>query len=651
MSTKFCCISGASASVTAVHLRRVQLIFLTYKIISRMKISFLCLALLCLSLSAMSGQNTHTAKGYVFDQRSGDPLAGAHVLVKDGLVGVTANDSGYFHIVLMPGEDSLSIRFPNYQTQHVPAKKAPLRIGLAPIEELDTVLSMAPITYEETYQIVRLNRNKLGDQPAYQAPPPPSEQAFSGQPNTEDYSPIAENREHQVWESPVSTFSIDVDGAAYSNVRRFLRQGQQPPKDAVRVEELINYFDYGYPAPKAKDAPLALYTELSDCPWNSERRLLHIGLQGRKIDRAELPPSNLTFLMDVSGSMNEANKLPLAKQALRLLVGQMREEDRIAIVVYSGAAGLVLPSTPGHEKERILTAIDGMNAGGSTAGAAGIRLAYQVARESFLTEGINRVILVTDGDFNVGVSSDGELVEIIEQERASGVFLSVLGFGQGNYKDNKMEQLANKGNGNYAYIDQLEEAKKVFVEELPGTLFTIAKDVKLQLEFNPAAVQSYRLVGYENRLLDREDFADDAKDAGELGAGHTVTALYELTLPPAAPSSTAGLLRYQEQGLTKQALRSKELAFLQIRYKAPDSDESQLMTFPIKHAPVPLPNASEAFRFSAAVAAFGLQLRGSNANQALGFPQIRRLAEGALGSDEAGHRKGFLEMVDWAAGL
>lgn len=345
--------------------------------------------------------------------------------------------------------------------------------------------------------------------------------------NTEDYDHIIENDFHSVEQQPLSTFSIDVDRASYSNVRRFIQEGSLPPKGAVRIEEMINYFDYNYASPTTED-PFALYSEIASCPWNSKHRLVHIGLQGKKISTADLPPSNLVFLVDVSGSMEEPNKLPLVQESLKLLTDQLREDDRVAIVVYAGKAGLVLPSTSGSDKMKIKEAIDELQAGGSTAGGEGITLAYKIARQNMKEHGNNRVILATDGDFNVGVSSDDELVELIEKERESGIFLSVLGYGMGNYKDNKMQQLADKGNGNHNYIDNLNEAKKVLVNEFGGTLFTIAKDVKLQVEFNPARVNAYRLIGYENRILGNEDFNDDKKDAGELGSGHTVTALCEI---------------------------------------------------------------------------------------------------------------------------
>jgi len=405
----------------------------------------------------------------------------------------------------------------------------------------------------------------------------PSPMAMDGY-NTEQYDLIVETGFQSVTDHPLSTFSIDVDTAGYANVRRFLTRNQMPPKDAVRIEELINYFSYDYPEPQ-DETPFAVITELAACPWNKEHQLVHIGLKGRRIDTENMPASNLVFLLDVSGSMNSPDKLPLLKKGFKLLTEQLREKDRVAIAVYAGAAGLVLPSTPGNEKHTILKAIDNLQAGGSTAGAQGIKLAYRVALENFIENGNNRVILATDGDFNVGVSSDGELVRLIESKRKENIFLTVLGFGTGNLKDAKMEKLADKGNGNYAYIDNLLEAKKVLVKEMGGTLHTIAKDVKLQIEFNPAHVKAYRLIGYENRRLNKEDFNNDKKDAGELGAGHTVTALYEL-IPADSDEvpATVDPLKYQDSKIKPAALESEELMTVKLRYKKPDENKSRLIT-------------------------------------------------------------------------
>ena len=458
--------------------------------------------------------------------------------------------------------------------------------------------------------------------------------------NTEQYDRIVDNAFKLAMENPLSTFSIDVDRASYSNMRRFLNDNQLPPPDAVRIEELVNYFTYDYPQPKGDD-PFAVTMEVSRCPWNSGHQLALIGLQGLEIDTEDLPPNNLVFLLDVSGSMSSSDKLPLLKSAMRLLVGQLRREDRVSIVVYAGAAGIVLEPT--SDKGRILEAINRLNAGGSTAGGAGIELAYKTARKSFIKEGNNRVILATDGDFNVGVSSDDALVRLIEQKRESGIFLSVLGFGTGNYKDSKMEKLADKGNGNYAYIDDILEAKKVLVTEMGGTLVTIAKDVKIQVEFNPAFVKAYRLVGYENRMLAKEDFADDAKDAGELGAGHTVTALFEL-IPASAGEVVpeVGALKYQVTGLVK----SDDLMTVKLRYKKPDGDVSKLFVQSVEAAELQARAPSGNLRFASAVAEFGLLLRNSEYKGTASYHQVLRRARQAKGADLEGYRAEFIRLVE-----
>ena len=430
--------------------------------------------------------------------------------------------------------------------------------------------------------------------------------------NTEEYGRITENDFLEAVNNPLSTFSIDVDTASYSNVRRFLNQGQLPPSDAVRIEELINYFKYKYPEPDG-DEPFSISAELAACPWEPAHKLIHIGLQGKRISLANAPANNLVFLIDTSGSMDEPDKLPLLKSAFKLLTDQLREQDRVAIVVYAGSAGLVLPSTSGSDKKAILSAIDKLEAGGSTAGGAGINLAYEVARRSFIPSANNRVILATDGDFNVGVSSDGELLRLIERERESGVFLTVLGFGMGNIKDSKMELLADKGNGNYAYIDTIREARKVLVSELGGTLNTIAKDVKVQVEFNPANVQAYRLIGYENRLMRAEEFNDDKKDAGELGAGHSVTALYEIIpVGVQAKLPTVDPLRYQSRDPKPEAFANDELMTVKLRYKAPKGSASAMVARSVMDEDTGAVSASENTMFEAAVAEFGMLLRDSN---------------------------------------
>jgi Ca-activated chloride channel family protein len=477
--------------------------------------------------------------------------------------------------------------------------------------------------------------------------------------NTEAYDPIVENQFLETMGNPLSTFSIDVDAASYANVRRYLDYGQQPPADAVRTEELINYFTYDYPRPSGEH-PFSVVTEISETPWNSETRLIHIGLQGKDIDRENLQPSNLVFLLDVSGSMEAANKLSLVKSSLLKLVDQLGPQDRVAIVVYAGAAGEVLPSTAASQKQTIRQALTQLSAGGSTAGGAGIQLAYSIAEKNLRKDGNNRVILCTDGDFNVGVSSDAEMVRLIEEKRKSGIFLTVCGFGMGNYKDSKLEKIADAGNGNYFYIDREQEADKVFITEMRGTLFTIAKDVKLQVEFNPTVVKSYRLIGYENRMLAKEDFADDTKDAGELGAGHTVTALYEVVLfPPAErllqgdqqqqkytqPVQPVEELRYQQTTIKREAYHSDEILTLSLRYKKPDEATSRLIVHPLRDERTPLQASSDNFRWSAAVAAYGLVLRNSEHKGSADLELVHKLASGAKGADLEGYRADFLKMV------
>ena len=467
--------------------------------------------------------------------------------------------------------------------------------------------------------------------------------------NTEAYARIEENRFLAAYSNPLSTFSIDVDAASYTNVRRFLNGGSLPPADAVRLEELVNYFPYNYPD-RTGDHPFAVTTETGPCPWAPEHRLVRIGLQAKRLATRDLPPSNLVFLLDVSGSMQSPDKLPLVKQAFRALVQELRPEDRVAIVVYAGAAGLVLPSTSGTDKVTILEAIDRLEAGGSTAGGAGLRLAYDVAKQHYMPEGNNRLILATDGDFNVGVSSDAEMIRLVEARREEGTFLTVLGFGTGNLKDTKMEQMADKGNGHYAYIDSFREAQKVFVQEFGGTLFTVAKDVKIQVEFNPARVQAYRLLGYENRLLAKEDFADDKKDAGEMGAGHSVTALYEVVPVGATPVALAGdSLTYQHVSLRPSANKTSELLTVRLRYKDPKGTRSRLLSTPVTDRGATA--ASEDMRFASAVAAIALLLRDSDHKGAASFDQVLTMARNARGDDPSGYRGEFIGLVEAARTL
>ncbi|AFZ22965.1 uncharacterized protein containing a von Willebrand factor type A (vWA) domain [Cylindrospermum stagnale PCC 7417] len=529
-----------------------------------------------------------------------------------------------------------------------PRKTQSLPVPMAPLPTITTLgSSNQNQAVNRRRPLLKFRINRLAD--GTFAPEPQTDSRF----NTENYNRIEDNPFQRVSNDPLSTFSIDVDTASYSNIRRFITQGELPPQDAVRIEELINYFSYNYPQPKG-DRPFSVTTEVAAAPWNPQHKLVQVGLQGKRLESESLPPSNLVFLIDVSGSMGEPDKLPLVQQSLKLLVNKLRSEDRVSLVVYAGNAGLVLPATPGSQKAKILAAIDRLEAGGSTAGGQGIELAYKIAKQSFLKSGNNRVILATDGDFNVGVSSDAELTRLIEQKRDQGIFLTVLGFGTGNYKDSKMEQLADKGNGNYAYIDTLLEAKKVLVNDIRGTLFTIAKDVKIQVEFNPAKVQAYRLIGYENRLLQNQDFNDDKKDAGEIGAGHSVTALYEII--PTGTKSNVKLpevdpLRYQRSGETAPDVAGNEMMLVKLRYKLPQDSTSQLITQTIQDQSPADQIPSTNLRFAAAVATFGMVLRDSEYKGNANYDLVIKLATQAKGEDKEGYRDEFIRLVERSRGL
>ncbi|KAA6431542.1 DUF3520 domain-containing protein [Dyadobacter flavalbus] len=530
-------------------------------------------------------------------------------------------DSGSVLKVIL---ESMNIKMKDFLVIH--EELEPMQADLAELEKSESVthtVAASPMTFMRSQSIPR-------------------------QTNTENYKAIDEKGFQIAEREPVTTFSADVDRAAYSNVRRFLNSGHMPPADAVRIEEMINYFDYDYAQPNGQH-PLSVKAELADSPWNPGLKLLHIGLQAKSVSNKDLPASNLVFLIDVSGSMSDENKLPLLQQAFKLLVDQLRPQDKISIVAYAGAAGVVLSPTAGNEKIKIREALDKLEAGGSTAGDEGIELAYQLARKNFIPKGNNRVILATDGDFNVGISSESELQRFIEEKRKNGIFLSVMGFGMGNYKDSQMETLADKGNGNYAYIDNIQEARKEFVQEFGGTLFTVAKDVKFQIEFNPEYVQAYRLIGYENRALQNEDFSNDQKDAGEIGAGHTVTAMYEI-IPAGFQSSyisPAGALKYQKNTRSVHE-KSDEMLTLKIRYKNPDDEKSRLFDLPVKNRNAPFAVASENLRFAASVAEFGLLLRNSEYKGYASYRTVIQNAKNALGKDEEGYRSEFIKLVKTA---
>lgn len=629
--------------------------------------------------------------GKITDAATGDPIIGVNVLVVGTTHGATTDIDGKFIII---GVSAGTYTLRASQVGYAALEMKDVKVENEKVTPLDFKLSSSAvqisgvtITADQTLvnSLATSSTQKVGEKPIEPIPNVKSVEdvlnlaagetnqrknfvqrggrtnevqnlkenktiqfrSFTPQPfHTEEYDNINENAFLDVRQNPLSTFSIDVDNASYSNVRRFIQNGQMPPKDAVRIEELINYFTYDYPQPK-NEHPFSITTELSTCPWNNEHKLLLIGLQGKKIPVDNLPPSNLVFLLDVSGSMNQPNKLPLVKAAFRLLVDQLREEDKVSIVVYAGRAGLVLPSTPGYEKNEILNAIDQLEAGGSTAGGEGILLAYKIAQENFIRRGNNRVILATDGDFNVGVSSDAELERLIEDKRNLGIYLSVLGFGTGNYKDSKMEKLADKGNGNYSYIDNLQEARKVFVGQMAGTLFTIAKDVKLQIEFNPAKVKAYRLIGYENRMLAKEDFINDKKDAGELGSGHSVTALYEI-IPSGGEIELPEVddLKYQDNRINRDARKSDEILTLKLRYKPPKEATSKLIVHILEDERIALDETSDNFQWAAAVAQFGMLLRDSQFKGTSTFNHVIELAEDARGKDREGYRSEFIQLVE-----
>lgn len=650
----------------------------------------LSMCLVLITIFAFTYKTGRTITGKVTDDK-GQPIAGATVTVKGTMIGTTTNAIGEFSITVEGDKVVLvvsAIGFTNSEIKVTGLNKVEIR--LKPIvSSLDEVVvtaygvakkkeitgSVSTINFSPLLQgrVAGLSVNsspcsnstirlrgissfnngekdyKTEDDEEYTD----DSWRYNNDFNTEGYDKITENAFLKVNDNPLSTFSIDVDAASYSNMRRFIKSGQLPPAGAIRIEELINYFTYQYPQP-TNGEPFGVNMELSNCPWNEKHELVLIGLQGKKIPVDNLPPSNLVFLIDVSGSMDEPDKLPLVKESMKLLVDQLREQDKVALVVYAGNAGLVLPSTTGANKMKIKNAIDNLEAGGSTAGGAGIQLAYKIAKENFEKNGNNRVILCTDGDFNVGVSSDDALENLIEEERKSGVFLTVLGFGTGNYQDAKMQKLADKGNGNHAYIDGLSEAKKVLINEFGGTLFTIAKDVKLQIEFNPDKVKAYRLIGYENRMLAKEDFNNDKKDAGELGSGHTVTALYEI-IPTGVNDElldSVDALRYQK--IKKAKLTNvyiNELLNIKLRYKQSNQDSSKMIQFPLIDKPVALQQTSNNFRFAAAVAEFGMLLRNSQYKGSGDFTLVEQLAKNAMANDEEGYRKEFVELVQKAATL
>ena len=635
--------------------------------------------LLLLTFGLLANMSDRKISGTVVDSSDGSPLPGVSVLIKGTKIGTTSDSEGKFNIAVSGESSVLVFSFVGFASKEVKIGKkdslvVKLQADVAMLQEVvvtgyasvrknnvsgavTTIQSFGkdyPTFVPNVEQLQgRVAGVQISSNPGKNKRQSAEHKMYDFVQSDEEYSGLVENKFFEAKKDALTTFSIDVDRAGYSNVRRMLNANILPPKDAIRIEEMINYFDYDYPQPTAESKdPVTINTEYTDSPWNPGLKLMKIGVQAKKVETDKLAASNLVFLIDVSGSMQDQNKLPLVKKGFGLLIDQLREQDRVSIVVYAGAAGMILPSTSGKEKGKIKDALEKLEAGGSTAGGEGIKLAYKMAEENFIKDGNNRVILASDGDFNVGVSSEEDLKKLIEQKREKGVFLSVLGFGMGNYKDNKMEVLADKGNGNYAYIDNIQEAQKVFVNEFGGTLFTVAKDVKLQLEFNPAFVKAYRLIGYENRMLQNEDFNDDKKDAGEMGSGHTVTALYEI-VPTGVESQylkTIDKLKYQktEEKYPSNLVKSEEVLTVKLRYKLPDGNKSQLMEKAVKNESIAFNQASENFIFAASVAEFGLILRDSEYKGQASFEHVIESAKKVKGLDDEGYRSEFIKLVKTA---
>lgn len=588
------------------------------------------LFLLLAGLISFNTQAQRKLTGIVTDTDTHQPMAGVTVKVKGATTGCTTDTSGKYELLLPSGDQTLVFSMIGYNTKELPLfrktlelnKSASYNIELqASQQQLDEVIIMG-YTISKRYAATGCVSTIKSE-------------------DIEEYAPISGNRFMNVEAHPLSTFAADVDRASYSNVRRFLDDDRLPPADAVRVEELINYFDYQYKPPTGND-PVAIYTDMIRCPWEPRHQLVRIGVKAMEVSNEKLPPANLVFLIDVSGSMDTPNKLPLVIQSLKALTQQLRPIDHVAIVVYAGAAGLVLPSTPGSEKVTIMDALDKLEAGGSTAGGDGIQLAYNTAAANYLKEGNNRVILATDGDFNVGISSEQGLEELISEEKEKGIFLTVLGFGMGNLKDNKLETLADKGNGNYAYIDTYEEARRTLVTTFGGTLYTVAKDVKLQVEFNPHFIGAYRLIGYENRLIKTEDFNDDKKDGGEMGAGHTVTALYELA-PPEDDHLPYSLKMDQSDRM--MTYWNEDALTVNLRYKKPQSNSSRVFSKSMRWNVTNMSRVPDDFKMATAVAAFGMLLRNSEYKGNATYAQVISLAESARGVDKDGYRAAFIQLV------
>lgn len=607
---------------------------------------------LIISMSVYVNAQTVVVKGKVTDENN-QVIAGVSVKVKNTSDNTFTNQLGEYKISTEKGK-ILEFCFLGYVKKEVKVNSTHIDVKLTP--DIVTLNECVTVGYGvatdkvkfESAGCVSSSNLRIGYNPNLKQVIKVVQPQILNYPENEEYALIKENRFVAVSSEALSTFSLDVDAASYGNIRRIINQGQIPGKDAVRIEEMINYFSYNYPKPTG-DQPVSIITETAICPWNIKHNLVRIGIKAKEIPAENLPVSNFVFLIDVSGSMQGANRLELVKSSLKLLTNNLRENDKVSIVVYAGSAGEVLPSTTGSNRQKIKEAIENLSAGGSTAGGAGIQLAYKIAEKNFIKNGNNRIILCTDGDFNVGVSNVSELENLIESKRKTGIYLTVLGYGMGNYKDNKLQTLAEKGNGNHAYIDNIQEANKVLVNEFGSTMFTVAKDVKLQIEFNPANVNAYRLIGYESRLLNREDFNDDTKDAGELGSGHTVTALYEI-IPVGVENNYGGVdeLKYQNKVkpiLSKEDLLSSELLTVKLRYKKPDENISKKMEVPVltnnfKH------QTSDDFKFIMAVTMFGQLLRDSDFKGTSDYEKVIALAKSGLSNDENGYRREFVRLAE-----
>ena len=603
-----------------------------------MKTAFLkviyLITFLLISAIMYAQSNLLTVAGKVIDATTNDPLIGVSVLEKGTKNGTFTDENGNFSIKVAQGK-TLVFSYLGYEAQEVIVNSANINVSLNPAQkELNEVIVVAFGTQRKLSSVASISSNySVVNNNVY---------SYDSEKN-EEYSSFSENRFKDAKSDPLSTFSLDVDVASYSNVRRMINQGQKPVKDAVRIEQFINYFSYSYPNPKEKH-PVNILTELQECPWNKQNLLLRIGMKAKEIPSENIPASNFVFLIDVSGSMESPNRLPLVKSSLKLLTNNLRDKDRVAIVVYAGSAGEKLSSTSGADKQKIFDALDDLSAGGSTAGGAGIELAYKIAQKNFIKGGNNRIILCTDGDFNVGVSSEKGLESLIEEKLKTGIYLTVLGYGMGNYKDSKLQILSQKGNGNHAYIDNLQEANRVLVQEFGSTMYTVAKDVKIQVEFNPAYVSAYRLLGYESRLLNKEDFNDDTKDAGDLGAGHTVTAFYEI-ISVGVKNPYGGVDDLKYQTTSSQGIKNNELLNVKLRYKPIDSENSVKMEIPVMVSDRNK-TPSVDFIFASAVAMFGQLLRDSNFKGNSSYDDVIALARKGFGDDKQGYRREFVRLAE-----